>query len=77
MNKENLNSFDFGLMEELTDEELLQINGGSEDGDTGKKKWWQWVIGGALIVAGTLTSPVAVGVALITAGTAIITDDGK
>jgi hypothetical protein len=69
-----LNSSDFGL-EELTDEELLQINGGSEEGDPGKKKWWQWVIGGALIVAGVLTTPVAVGVALIGAGTAVITDD--
>lgn len=66
---------DFGLMEELTDEELLQVNGGSEDGDPGRKKWWQWVVGGALIVAGALTSSVGVGVALIGAGTAIFTDD--
>jgi hypothetical protein len=69
-----LNSSDFGL-EELTDEELLQINGGSEEGDPGKKKWWQWAIGGALIVVGAFTSPTGIGVALITAGTAIITDD--
>ena len=69
-----LNSSDFGL-EELTDEELLQINGGSEEGDAGKKKWWQWVIGGALVVVGSLTSPVGIGVALMAGGFAIITDD--
>ena len=39
----DLKPSDFGLMEELTDEELLAINGG---------KWWNWVIGVAAIAGG-------------------------
>ena len=69
-----LNSSDFGL-EELTDEELLQINGGSEDADPGKKKWWQWAIGGALVIIGAFTSPAGIGGALIAGGIAVFTDD--
>ncbi len=39
----DLNPSDFGFMDELTDEELLAINGG---------RWWHWVIGAAAVVGG-------------------------
>lgn len=55
-------------MEELTEEELLEINGG---------KWFHWVAGAGLIVAGVLTSPVAIGAALIGAGGAVIASDSS
>jgi hypothetical protein len=51
------------LLCELTAEEMLEINGGS---------WFTRIVGAVLIVAGALTSPVGIGVALIEAGAAII-----
>ena len=56
-------SSDSASMEELTDEELLEINGGS---------FWTWLGGAGLIVAGVLTTPVGIGAALIGAGGAVI-----
>ena len=53
-------------MEELTEEELLEVNGG---------RWFHWVAGAGLIVAGVLTSPTGIGAALIGAGGAIIASD--
>jgi len=67
----DLNSSDFAFMEELeelTEEELLEINGGS---------FWTWLGGSALIVAGVLTAPVGIGASLIGAGGAIISSDSK
>jgi len=55
----DLNPSDFGFMEELTEEELLAINGG---------RWWHWLIGGAAIVGGVLLGSgalAAVGLELI------------
>ena len=59
----DLNPSDFGFMEELTDEELLAINGG---------KWWHWVIGGAAIVGGIILESgalIAAGLNFIESGT--------
>jgi len=58
----DLKPSDFGLMEELTDEELLAINGG---------KWWNWAIGVAAIVGGICLSSGT----LIAAGVNFIADD--
>lgn len=58
----DLNSSDFGFMEKLTDEELLEINGG---------KWYNWVVGAVLVVAAVLT--VNPGLALT--GAAVILED--
>jgi hypothetical protein len=64
----DLNTSDFASIEELTEEELLEINGGS---------FWTWLGGAALIVAGVLTTPVGIGAALIGAGGAVIASDSK
>lgn len=64
----DLNPSDFGVMEELTEEEFSEINGGS---------FWTWLGGAALIVVGAFTTPVGIGVALIGAGGAIIASDSK
>jgi hypothetical protein len=64
----DLNPSDSASMEELTDEELLEINGGS---------LWTWLTGSALIVVGALTTPVGIGVGLIAAGATIIASDSE
>jgi len=64
----DLNPSDSASMEELTDEELLEINGGS---------LWTWLAGSALIVVGALTTPVGIGVGLIAAGATIIASDSE
>jgi hypothetical protein len=64
----DLNPSDSGLMDELTDEEFLAVNGG---------KWYHWLAGAALIVTGALTTPVGIGAALIGAGGAIIASDSS
>ena len=64
----DLNPSDSASMEELTEEKLLEINGGS---------LWTWLAGGALIVVGALTTPVGIGVGLIGAGAVIIASDPK
>jgi predicted phage tail protein len=62
----DLNPSDFGFMEELTEEELLAINGGG---------WFNKLLGGVLIFAGFFTTSVGIGVALIGAGGNIIAAD--
>jgi hypothetical protein len=61
----DLNSSDSASMEELTEEELLEINGGSV---------LTWLAGGGLIIVGALTAGLG-GIALIGAGAAIISSD--
>jgi hypothetical protein len=61
----DLNSSDSASMEEFTEEELLEINGGSV---------LTWLGGGALIIVGALTAGVG-GAALIAAGATIISSD--
>lgn len=65
----DLNSSDTGLLYELTDEELLDINGGS---------LFNQILGGILIAGGAVLgltgAGTAVGVALIGAGAAIYAD---
>ena len=61
----DLNPSDFGFMEELTEEELLAINGGG---------WFNKLLGGVLIFAGFFTS-FGIGAALIGAGGNIIAAD--
>jgi len=54
----DLNPSDSGFMEELTDEEILVINGGA---------WYNWVFGAVLVAAGACTGNllfIAAGVAL-------------
>jgi hypothetical protein len=62
----DLDPSDSVSMEELTEEELLKINGGS---------LLTWLAGGALIVGGILTAGTGIGVALIAAGATIIASD--
>jgi hypothetical protein len=62
----DLDPSDSVSMEELTEEELLEINGGSV---------WTWLAGAALITAGVLTTPVGIGAALIGAGAVVIASD--
>ncbi len=62
----DLNPSDFGFMEELTEEELLAINGGG---------WFNKLLGGILIFAGIFTTSFGIGAALIGAGGNIIAAD--
>lgn len=62
----DLNSSDSASMKELTEEELLEINGGS---------LWTWLAGAALIVVGAFTTPIGIGVGLMGAGATIIASD--
>lgn len=62
----DLNSSDSASREELTEEELLEINGGS---------WLTWLVGSALIVGGILTAGTGLGGVLITVGGSIITSE--
>ncbi|MEA5526899.1 hypothetical protein [Nodularia spumigena] len=59
----DINVSDSELLCNLTDEEMFDVNGGS---------WFTRILGGVLIVAGVLTTPVGIGAALITGGSAII-----
>lgn len=58
---------DSGL-EELTEEELLMIDGG---------RWFHWLAGAALITVGVVTSETVIGAALIGAGGAIIASNSS
>ena len=61
----DLNPSDCGFIEELTEEELLEINGG---------RWYNWVFGLALVAAAVCTgNPVfaAAGVSLTAQDTSI------
>ncbi|AFY48971.1 hypothetical protein Nos7524_3168 [Nostoc sp. PCC 7524] len=62
----DLNPSDSELLHDLSDSEMLDINGGG---------WLKVLIGAALIVAGAFTTPVGIGAALIGAGGAIIASD--
>ena len=62
----DINPSDTQLLFELSDEELLAINGGG---------WLSRIVGAALIVIGAFTTPVGIGVALIGAGGAVLASD--
>jgi hypothetical protein len=59
----DINPSESELLYELNDGEILDINGGS---------WFSRIVGAAMIVAGCFTTPIGIGTALITGGSAII-----
>lgn len=65
----DLNSSDFSFLSELTDEEMLDINGGG---------WFSRAIGIACLFFGAFFPPsTAIGVALIGAGAAILSSENN
>jgi hypothetical protein len=59
----DLNVSESELLYNLTDEQILEINGGS---------WFSRIFGGLMVVVGIFTTPVGIGVALIGGGSSII-----
>jgi hypothetical protein len=59
----DINPSESELLYELTDAEILDINGGS---------WFSRIFGGLMVIVGIFTTPVGIGVALITGGSSII-----
>jgi hypothetical protein len=60
----DLNPSDFGFLEELTDEELLEIKGG---------KWYNWVIGALFVAAGVCT----LNLGFVGAGVCVVLEDSS
>jgi hypothetical protein len=59
----DLNVSESELLYDLTDEQILEINGGG---------WFSRIFGGLMVVVGIFTTPVGIGVALIGGGSSII-----
>ena len=63
----DINPSESELLYELTNAEILDINGGGWF-----TRWFRRIVGVAMIIAGALTTPVGIGAALISGGSVII-----
>ena len=59
----DINPSESELLYELTDAEILDINGGG---------WFSRIFGGLMVIVGIFTTPVGIGTALIAGGSSII-----